>query len=325
MSFQSNKKHPSLVITDDDVRRVKQDINLREFCIGVLGCKAQRGNLSSPFRHESNPSFSVSYYNGEWRWKDWGEPDESKSTGDIISLVQLVYNVTFIDAMKYLMKYEFPAEMYRREKEEEEVDRQEKVEFVRKLYYTNLLPNNDITEVKSYFSNMGVNYYPEMGSVIRVDFKEKIRQVITPLPNPWKLRGIEYRGIGKKMRKTLGISTLWFLARDTKKMLVTESILDSLAGEIILDDYSVSLVALNGVGNAGKLVHLVGQYSPEEVYLALDDDGPGRKCCDEAMKVIAKAAPTAKIFIVEDHIKAGAKDLYRTLLLGSVHNKAENQ
>jgi len=317
VSFQSNKKHPSLVITDDDVKRVKQDINLREFCISVLGCKALRGNLSSPFRHESNPSFSVSYYNGEWRWKDWGEPDESKSTGDIISLVQLVYNVTFIDAMKYLMKYEFPAEIYKREKELEEVDKTEKVEFVRKLYFTSLLPNNNITEVNSYFSNMGVNYYPEMGSVIRVDFKEKISQIITPLPNPQKLRGLEYRGIGKKVRKTLGIAALWFLARDTKRMLITESILDSMAGEIILDDYSLSLVALNGVGNVGKLVHLVGQYRPEEVYLALDDDEPGRKSCDEAMKIIAKTTPATAMYIVEDHKKAGAKDLYRTLLLAA--------
>jgi hypothetical protein len=53
------------------------------------------------------------------------------------------------------------------------------------------------------------------------------------------------------------------------------------------------------------------------VYLALDDDEPGRKSCDEAMKIIAKTTPATAMYIVEDHKKAGAKDLYRTLLLAA--------
>ena len=100
--------------TDEDKRLLKQ-IDLNRFVQEHLGLKerGRSGSITyylSPLREESKPSFTVEYYRGEWRWRDWGGDEEDR--GDIIELVERVYNVDFPEALRMLLSREYPAEYY---------------------------------------------------------------------------------------------------------------------------------------------------------------------------------------------------------------------
>jgi hypothetical protein len=303
-------------ITEEDIQAVKQ-IDLERFCLNVLGCERHsRGNMFSPFREEKKPSFSVKYMGGQWKWKDWGSVDEENSSGDIIKLVKLVYNVDFVEAMRFLLKNEFPAEFCQKEqksREEEETQRENQVRYAKKQYEI-ILKTSDMTKVVEYFQSRGVNYYYPIGAGIRNDFKDNTRYVAVPIPNLENIRALECRELNGEEKETLGCGTLWFYKRDPRRILATESILDSLAGEIVLNEKGISLCALNGVGFVEKLRFLVEQYHPEEIYLALDNDNPGRKAQDKAIELISRYSPRTGIILVEDHVKAGVKDLHKLLL-----------
>ncbi len=87
--------------TDGDKVRVQQ-IDLAAFIEDRLGLapKSKAGGrvtFCSPFREEREPSFTVSYYHGKWRWRDWGGADDDH--GDIIALVERLWKVDFKEAM----------------------------------------------------------------------------------------------------------------------------------------------------------------------------------------------------------------------------------
>ena len=71
--------------------------------------KGRSGSITyylSPLREESKPSFTVEYYRSEWRWRDWGGDETDR--GDIIELVERVYNVDFPEALRILLSREYP-------------------------------------------------------------------------------------------------------------------------------------------------------------------------------------------------------------------------
>ena len=103
-------------VTDEDKRLLKQ-LDLNRFVQEQLGLKpkGRSGSITyylSPLREESKPSFTVEYYRGEWRWRDWGGDEADR--GDIIELVERVYNVDFPEALRILLSREYPAEYYQR-------------------------------------------------------------------------------------------------------------------------------------------------------------------------------------------------------------------
>nr|MBP7529101.1 toprim domain-containing protein [Syntrophorhabdaceae bacterium] len=135
--------------------------------------------------------------------------------------------------------------------------------------------------------------------------------VAIPLPSPWDMRGLEMREIRGTARKTLGEKTLWQLRRDRKKLLVSESVLDCLAGEVILGDNTMSLCSINGVTNVMQLRNYLRNNRPDEVYIAFDNDLAGITARDKAVEIISETG--AEIVYVEDHFAAGVKDLHRLL------------
>ncbi|MBI5666272.1 MAG: toprim domain-containing protein [Nitrospirae bacterium] len=191
-----------------------------------------------------------------------------------------------------------------------------KILWTRKFY--NRLPNNNERLIRKYFSERSLRYYPELGCKVHVHFKDHLSYLAFPLPEVDKLRGLELREIcslekelglteGKKNRKNYGTKTLWVFKRDTSRMLVAESILDALAGEVILNDYGISLVALNGVGQVSQLDPLVQTVKPQKIILAIDKDIPGRET-----EVIAKEI-VRKNKIDYELLETREKDLLREL------------
>jgi hypothetical protein len=115
------------------------------------------------------------------------------------------------------------------------------------------------------------------------------------------------------LRKTWGRKTLWLLKRDPLRILIAESILDALSGEILLGDETITLCSLNGVCNVSQLEDLFIQYRPKEVLMALDADEPGLKATREAVEIALRHS--APVIEFTGHIDAGVKDLHRLLML----------
>ena len=303
-------------ITDQDKRILKQ-LDLNRFIREHLGLelKNRSGTISyylSPLRAETKPSFTVEYYKGEWRWRDWGGDEADR--GDIIELVEKVYNVEFKEALRMLLSSEFPAEYYKREAEVEKRDRKAKIAYANRLY-PRLLKLNNLSAITAYFQERGVTYCFAMGCALYNDFREKKVYLATPVPTPWNLTALECRELKGDAKKTLGAGALWVLKRDPKRVLITESILDSLAGEIVLGDTEISLCALNSAAYVNQLGHFLKEHDPEEVYLATDNDPAGMAARDKAVEIISRTRST--IVLVEDHFRAGVKDLHKLLVANS--------
>jgi DNA primase len=105
--------------------------------------------------------------------------------------------------------------------------------------------------------------------------------------------------------------------------LVTESILDSLAGDIYFGRPSLSLCALNGIPNVKWLERIVDTYSPCKMLLALDNDSAGKEATEKAKEILK--GKKVKIEMVKDHIKAGVKDLHKLLIAESPAKKKKEQ
>ncbi|HOD98628.1 MAG TPA: CHC2 zinc finger domain-containing protein [Syntrophales bacterium] len=300
-------------ISDHEVEEARR-VNLAHL-IESLGYKprwfsAEKAMFSSPLREEKTPSFTVSYFKGRWGWKDWGTGD----SGDTISFVQAYYGLSFIEAVRKLnggtyssIPSSAPPPSARSEYDED------KIKFVRKLHSdrTSLMSEKERLIIRLYFEDKGVAFYPEMAVVTYHSFRDKKSFVAIPMPHARCIKGLECREIGGTDRKTLGNKTLWFLSRKSSKVLVTESILDALAGEIVLSDNSLSLLSINGVGNVGKLDGVLAKLRPKEVLLALDNDHPGREAQKTAVRIASRYAD--RVIEIDHHVRAGAKDLHKLL------------
>lgn len=265
-----------------------------------VSMKGSKAMFLSPLRSESSPSFSVYQYNGTWFWYDFGSGEK----GDSIEFVKRYYQVSFSEALDILLGVTVAANPIR----QDSADDQEanKIPWVRELY-TNLVMTGK-QPGGAYFQGKCVDYYPVMGAVT---YTCKTGSYIgIPVPYVSRMRGLECRGLDGD-RKTLGHKTIWLLKRDTSRILVTESILDALAGEIILMDKTMTLCALNGVAMVEQLEALVKKYKPAEVLLALDNDEPGLIAQEKAIKLIR---PYSDITIVNDHKMVGLKDMHKLLL-----------
>jgi len=302
-----------IAIRDDDKKNLKQ-IDLNRFVQSELHLEAKQrsGGITyylSPLRAETKPSFTVEYYQNEWRWRDWGGDEDDR--GDIIELVERVYNVDFKKALRMLLAKEFPVEYYRREKEIERRDRDAKIAYARSLY-VKLLKVNNLATITAYFQERQVTYHLAMGCALYNDFKEKRVYLATPVPTPWNLAALECRELKGEARKTLGAGTLWLLKRDPKRMLITESILDCLAGEVVLGDTELSLCALNSAAYVKQLEGFLKEHDPDAIFLATDNDPAGIMARDRAVEIISRTR--SQIILVEDHVRAGVKDLHKLLV-----------
>jgi len=271
--------------------------------------RGDKAMFFSPLREEQNPSFYVQRSDGYWTWKDWGIGE----SGDIINFVELYYGINFTEAVERLgasPPLHFIPSIDNRRCD----SRRDSVDWVREFYRKGILMNPNKTEiVRSYFLKMRVRYHSDMKCILVNDRKENRTYIGIPVPFPLKMRGLELRQIDGDLRKTWGRKTLWLLKRDPLRILIAESILDALSGEILLGDETITLCSLNGVCNVSQLEDLFIQYGPKEVLLALDADEPGQRATQEALEIAKRHS--VPVIEFTGHLDAGVKDLHRLLML----------
>jgi hypothetical protein len=299
----------------DDIEYIKNSTDLLSIVTTLTGVNGRKENrcykFLSPFRSEKTPSFAV--YPDSNTWFDFGTGEG----GDVINFLMRYYDIDFKKALNELQSdTQRPAHTCEKERKEEKQQKKDHSK-VRKLYEVLKATDNQET-VKEYFISKRVEYRPEIGAVVFANFKQNSTYISIPCPYPTKIMGLECRklkGDGLERLSLYG-KPLWLLRRDLSRILVTESILDALAGEIVLGDCTITLCALNGVANKHKVPGMVKKYKPSYVLLALDNDGEengfiGQKTQAEIYESIKSAC---QVKILETLKIAGVKDLHKLLL-----------
>lgn len=295
-----------LKVTPDEIAKARK-VSMMDllFKLGFTWKGGQsRISLRSPLRKETTPSFFVFKHTNTWY--DFGA-DEG---GDTIKFVMYLEGCEFQEAVKKLCEGNFSTcDVQKSSSEELRNERISKIAEANSLYAA-AKETTDELFIRRFFNEKGVRYYPEIGSVT-LEYNGETYLAI-PCPFPGRVQSLECRSLSED-RKTFGRKIPWLLKRDTQEFLVTESILDSLAGEVYFGHPSLSLCALNGTPNVKWLGKIVEIYSPRKMLLALDNDPAGKEATEKAKEILK--GKKVKVEMVKDHAKAGVKDLHKLLTL----------
>jgi CHC2-type zinc finger protein len=285
----------------------------------------------SPLREDRHPSFSVFYKDGAWKWIDYGTGEH----GDGIDLVMQLTGLEFQKAVKELRgqwqdtpidpALDKPRRLYSRRE-------------IRRLYhgYHAAMTAEHQFCLQQYFLQREIAFPEGLGLIyltLRVHgdgTRVPYVGIPVPSPRPQLMTGIECRALEDQTidrhyaRRTLGDKTLWIVRRPARSILVTESILDCLAGNQLLQNRT-SLCALNSVTTIDQLVPCMQQLRPSTIYLALDDD-PERNSSQPTARRRSAPGPAAqqkatdalvhagfRVVEVMHHREAGVKDLHKLL------------
>lgn len=285
----------------------------------------------SPLRQDRHPSFSVFYKDGAWKWIDYGTGEH----GDGIDLVMQLTGLEFQTAVNELLgrwqdapinpALESPCRAYSRRE-------------IRRLYhgYQAAMTAEHHFCLQHYFLQREIAFPQGLGLIyltLRVHgdgTRVPYVGIPVPSPQPHLMTGIECRALDdhtidkQYARRTLGDKTLWIVRRPASRILVTESILDCLAGNQLLQNRT-SLCALNSVNTIDQLVPCMQQLRPGTIYLALDNDPectsststarrrspPGPAAQEKAADALVRAG--FRVVEVMQHRDAGVKDLHKLL------------
>jgi hypothetical protein len=271
----------------------------------------------SPLRIDRNPSFAVSEKDGVWGWYDFGTGDH----GDGIDFVMRLRGLGFREAVEELAgERALPATrtIPVRSTQGYVPDKPGKIAEARALYRDAWLRTGEPERamMAEYFARYKLPLYPELHAVLLTWMG--VCYVAIPTPNLAQMRGLECRALDPavagedRRRRTFGRKTLWVLKRDSGRILVTESIVDSLAGDQLYPGWNFTLVALNGIANVEKLSGLAAQLNPKGVWLAFDNDkeqpelkGPGAE--KRAAELLASKG--IEVHHIRQHHAYGVKDL----------------
>lgn len=296
--------------------------NLSQYIELVLGLAPQRRYKSSvfyfsPFRTETEASLHLTFKDGFWLWYDFGS---GHHRGDAIEFVKMYRDCSFKEAVEELLQFSGESltisVVNNRARTEKPLTGPKKLRRIIKVRNTyDRLVKNDLL-ARKYFTERGLRFHEEMGCRIYTDFKDHTNYVAIPLPNVENLRGLELREMcsldrelemGSKKRKNHGSKTLWVLKRDTSRFLLAESILDALAGGILLNDQEISLAALNGVCQVNQLEAMVRSVKPGEVIVSMDNDRAGQDALTKIKKTLEEFNIACRVLETE------TKDLFREL------------
>lgn len=304
-------------LSEDALRRARAS-NLIDYLMG-LGLepagpiRGTRAMFRSPLREDKHASFSVTEKDGVWVWYDFG----TGAHGDGIAFVMAYHGVSFQEAVERLSGERLEPLSRRMPTAPPVADRsdQDKIKEVQTLYRKLRLRQTpeDAAAIEAYFARYAMPVHPGVQGVILT--WNGIRYLGIPLPNLRRLRGLECRAIDPetseaKRRITLGKKTLWVMKRESGILLITESVMDSLAGDHLYPDWKFTLVALNGIANVEKVTGLVTQLTPRKVYLALDNDADQTKGpAAEQRAAELLTAQGVPVHYIRAHHKYGVKDL----------------
>lgn len=307
--------------------QLREAVSIKTFLETEYGCVFRRIGSSyfclSPLRAESNPSFSVNF--NENLWYDFGTGEG----GDIFKLVMKLKSCGFKEALEYLRDFAKLSEPAKKTEKILVKNNLDKSQFARKFYQSITKTSNELF-IRRYFKDLSLPFHSEIGVA---EYRDSYgnRFIAFPIPDRDNIEGLECRAVidrdgriehavdkdGHKIRRTIGRKACWFLKR-TSSLLITESIIDCLAGELIYGTH-LSLCALNGVGNARLVPEIVHRHQISRIYLALDADEPGRMAEQRLIEIIPHEI---EIHLLKSHINAGVKDLYRLL---KIKNKKEER
>jgi len=285
----------------------------------------------SPLRDDRHPSFSVFYKDGAWKWIDYGTSER----GDGIDLVMQLTGLEFQTAVKELLGQWRATPM---DAAPDNPRRMYSPRAIRRLYhrYQAAMTAEHRFCLQQYFLQREIAFPDGLGLIYltlrvhRDDTPVPYVGIPVPSPQPRLMTGIECRALEDQTidkqyaRRTLGDKTLWIVRRPARSILVTESILDCLAGNQLLQNRT-SLCALNSVTTIDQLVPCMQQLRPSTIYLALDNDPecttapttarrrppPGPAAQQNATDALVHAG--FRVVEVQHHREAGVKDLHKLL------------
>lgn len=297
----------------------------------------------SPLREDRNPSFSVSLVDGAWIWFDFA----LQTHGDLIDFVQTQDHLTFKEALATILHEPLPRTTVppvRPSSPAPGPTEKDRVLYARKLYHgakATMTPERE-AQLRQYFLDRRLPNYPYVGAVwlpltfhstqcdhhrrqeqgaacLRMDC-HPVPYIAFPLPTPnvHFIQGLMCRALGQvpqdRMRLWRGIPSPWVLRRKEAPMLVTESIIDCLAADVLFGP-SFTLCALNGLGQSGQLLTYLERLQTKVVYLALDND-PDPKKGPRVQRQLVESLTTHGIHVMEVHTHhlSHTKDLHRHLL-----------
>ena len=309
-------------LSPDDIRRARS-VNLIEMLIGLghkpVSRRQDHALFHSPLRDDRHPSFSVSYVNSGWVWYDFGPGTH----GDVIEFIQQQFHLTFPEAVRKLLGHPIvDGPPPRQSRTDSNREQRRRIDQARQAFHrakASMTPEKE-EEIRQYFVSRKVPYHPHLGAVWIARGEAKTPYIGIPLPSPniHVMHGLECRALhdvpNELLRATMGLKSPWILKRQNAAVLVTESILDCLAGDVLCGP-TFTLCALNGIGNVGKLPEYLTRLHARIVYLALDNDpepDKGPKAQQEAIALVTRLG--MHVVEVRVHHQAGVKDLHKLLL-----------
>jgi len=274
------------------------DVNLYDVLTDLSGRGQREGRcfkFCSPFRDERSPSFAV--YPQTNTWFDFGLGEG----GDLVSFFRRFYNCGYREALCEIEAYTVGGATDRGA-----LQSNHSVSGERRTPPRIKVKPHGAEEI---LKGMGLPYTSESGSFIMK--KGSSEYLAFPCPSRHQPEGLECRllsGNGPK-RITIGKKSIWRLLVPTRYYLVTESIVDAIAGMCVIP--AVSLISLNSVSNWEKGVEFLNRCTRGDatVFLALDNDDPGRAASE---KMCGKINDRCRVEDVTRMYK-GHKDFYRYL------------
>lgn len=287
----------------------------------------------SPLREDRNPSFSVSLVNGVWNWYDLGRGTH----GDLIDIVMEHDKLSFTGALDKILG-DPPAVAPVPVLGKPPMTNEDRTRWAKRVYFqakAEMTPERE-SEIRDYFSINRLPYYPHIGAVwLSISDHEEPRQeypyVAFPLPgaNVHFMRGLMCRALyptevpESRRRLFRGNNTPWILRRRDAPVLITESITDCLAGDVLFG-HCFTLLSANGLRKPEDILPYLERLKSRVVYLALDNEQE-REQAHTARKE-RKGPTTQQEFVqclvnrgihtmeVRVHHNAQVKDLHRLLI-----------
>ena len=287
--------------------------------------KGYRALFHSPLREDNNPSFTVNYTDGAWKWIDWARDTH----GDGIDLVMGLKGLDFQAAVKDLLGAATTAPPVPRDLTGPVMTPHN----IRRMYtrLREAMTPEHVFLIHQYFLSQNLAFPQELGIVylditVNADgLRLPFLGIPAPSANPQSMTTLECRALDSRRiprlqrRRTFGPKSIWVIRRPSPGLLVTESILDCLAGNQLLQ-HQLSLCALNSINLIDQLLPCVRQLRPKTIYLALDHDErkpkygktPGQTAQHKACTTLVEAG--YRVVEVQQHARAGVKDLHKLLL-----------
>lgn len=310
-----------------DITRARH-INLIDY-LSQLGHIPVRGQhqphhalFHSPLRVDRNPSFSVSFVsnrsNDGWIWYDFANPEHH---GDIIDFVQAYFRLSFKDALHHILSSQGAGPASAPPQAPPVQTDLERAMYARSLYQrakAAMTPERE-QELKDYFALYRLPYYAHLGAVWLPLGELNLPYIAFPIPSPniTYMQGLMCRTLRDVpldlRRRFRGNRSPWVIRRGNAPILITESIIDCLAADVLFGPI-FTLFALNGLPKPETVWPVLERLRPSLIYLALDNDkrSSNQKGPELQQELVTfLASKHLSTMEVQLHHTAGVKDLHR--------------